>query len=92
MVEDGGCYVVGPCRCPRSRPGYLPALADALDARTIRAHPLMGRPIAPASMHTLTVPRRRPLKLVNRVPDPVPHPPAVHVAIGHQLIGSLGGV
>ncbi len=92
MVEDGGCYVVGPCKCPRSRPRYLPALADALDARTIRAHLLMGRPIAPASMHQITRPRRCPWQLVNRVFDPMPNCPAFHVAFGHQFIGTLGGM
>ncbi len=89
MVEDGGCYVVGSCRCPRSRPGYLPALADA---RHHPGAPHHGRPIAPASMHRLIRPRRRPLQLVNRIPDPVPHPAAGHVPFGHQLVRPLGSV
>ncbi len=32
MVEDGGCYVVGSCRCPRSRPGYA----------NVETHPVMS--------------------------------------------------
>ncbi len=91
MVEDGGCYVVGSCRCPRSRPGYLPVLADALDARTIRAHPVMGLPIAAVSMHSLAVVRHLPPQLIDRALDPESHGLAFHVAGCQQLIGALGG-
>ncbi len=90
MVEDGGWFVVGSCRCPRSRPGYLPALADALVARTIRAHPVTGKPIAAASMNFLTLARRRPLQLVDRAFNAMPDGAAIHVAFGHQFIGALG--
>ncbi len=35
-VEDGECYVVGSCSCPRSRPGYRPG-ADCRSGRRIWA-------------------------------------------------------
>ena len=56
MVEDGGCYVVGSCRCPRSRPGYLPGLADALDARTNPGAPRHGQAHSGGVYETIGLP------------------------------------
>ncbi len=73
-----------PCR-PFSR-------RAALDASHHPGAPVMGRPIAAVSMHRITRPRRRLPQLFDRALDTMPDGPTFHVTLGHNLVGSLGGM
>ncbi len=48
--------------------------------------------MAAVSMHPFVIPRRRLPQLVDRALNAMPDSPAVHVALGHQLVRALGGV